>query len=171
MQRSRKIVVVVHSLGGLLLKDALFDSANEPTVLRRQLHENTIAIAFLGTPHRGSGFAPYASLAAELLSRSGKRVNKDILRVLKKDDPILSGIEKHFGNWLRNTQARVTLACFFEELQLPGVGMVSMAAPFQRWHIDLHRTENSSDLSRRSCLKTQPRFQDILPFPFMRTIW
>ena len=78
---------------------------------------------FLGTPHTGSDFAPFAKVVAKILEASGKRVNSDILDVLQKNSQTLIDIEDWFAQWLRirtkgNIPVQVT--CFFEEIALPG---------------------------------------------------
>ena len=69
----------MHSLGGLVTKKALCMSETSPEKHLRQLHNSTIAIAFLGTPHRGSGMATYAEAVVRFLKHVRKRVNQDIV--------------------------------------------------------------------------------------------
>jgi len=89
----------------------------------------TIAIAFLGTPHRGSGLAPYATAIAGILKAGGKRVNKDILGLLERESEVLVDIEDSFGIWLKKKGAEFNVTCFYEELELPVIGQVT-SKPF-----------------------------------------
>ncbi|OCK79674.1 hypothetical protein K432DRAFT_354452 [Lepidopterella palustris CBS 459.81] len=75
---SRPIVFIGHSLGGIVIKQALFQAKIEPRY--NSISESTIGIVFLGTPHRGSEKAVYgkvlASLATTLLNKPSPRLVK-----------------------------------------------------------------------------------------------
>jgi hypothetical protein len=73
----------------------LSEHAFEPH--QKQLDRCTIAVAFLGTPHRGSGLAPFATGVAQILKAGGKRVNRDILQLLNRDSEVLADVEESFG--------------------------------------------------------------------------
>ncbi|KAF2249300.1 hypothetical protein BU26DRAFT_316007 [Trematosphaeria pertusa] len=122
----RKIVFVAHSLGGLVVERALQLSENSAEKHLRQIENSTVGIAFLGTPHAGSGFAPFAKSVGKALSFLGKRVNTDILEALKRDSQILLDVEDWFGHWRRRRAETnpVQITCFFEELELPAFGKV-----------------------------------------------
>ena len=91
---------------------------------------STRGIAFLGTPHHGSGLARWA----ELLSRSIgiiKQTNTQIVEVLRRDSEVLARIQGGFHNMVlvRGKEAQpIEITCFFEELPLPGIGQVSVMA-------------------------------------------
>jgi hypothetical protein len=116
----------VHSLGGLVTKKALCLSESHVESHLKQADCCTIAVAFLGTPHRGAGLASLADVVANILKTGGKRVNKDILGVLKRNSEVLADIENSFGIWLRKKGNDFKMTCFYEELELPGVGLVCL---------------------------------------------
>ncbi|MCJ1345407.1 hypothetical protein MMC31_003614 [Peltigera leucophlebia] len=103
---NRKIVFVAHSLGGLVTKKALCLSENSFESHLKQADACTIAIAFLGTPHRGSGLAPFFKGVTNILKASHKRVNTDIISLLQRKSEVLREVEDSF------------------ELELPGLGLV-----------------------------------------------
>jgi hypothetical protein len=103
----------------LLSEEAFKDSL-------RLLHDNTVAIAFLGTLYRGGNFAGFALNVAKVLKIGRKRVNDDVLRVLERDSEVLAGIEESFGLWLRKKKNYIELTCFFEEFECPVIGKVSL---------------------------------------------
>jgi len=105
-------------------KKALCLSEQSAEEHERQLHMSTIAIAFLGTPHRGSGIASFATGVAHILKAAHKRVNTDILSLLKRDSEVLADIDSAFGIWLRKRGKLMTITCFSEEHELPGTGLV-----------------------------------------------
>jgi hypothetical protein len=78
----------------------------------------------LGTPHRGSGLAPFAKVVANILKAGQKRVNKNILGLLTRGSEVLADVEDSFANWLRKKDATFNITSFYEELELPGVGQV-----------------------------------------------
>ena len=92
----------------------------------RNILRLTAGIAFLGTPHHGSGLARWA----ELLSISigvVKQTNTDIVAVLKRDSEVLARIQDAFHTMVlaRSQEGLpIRITCFFEELPLPGVGHV-----------------------------------------------
>ncbi len=124
---NRHVIFVAHSLGGLVVKKALQLSESSAERHLRRLQENTAGILFLGTPHSGSDFAPFAKSVGACLRLIGKRVNTDILDTLRRDSQVLLDVEDWFGQWLRRcAEASKTLqiTCFYEELALPLIGKV-----------------------------------------------
>ncbi|KAK4208648.1 hypothetical protein QBC37DRAFT_252923, partial [Rhypophila decipiens] len=113
-----------NSLGGLLIKNAICLSESSSEEHLGQVHDNTIGIVFLGTPHRGSNMAVYAKLVADILKLSQKRVNPGLLALLKKDSDILAAIEDDFAIWLRKKGMTFQITCFFEDLELLAFGAV-----------------------------------------------
>lgn len=109
-----------------MVERALQLSENSAEKHLRQIENSTVGIAFLGTPHAGSGFAPFAKSVGKALSFLGKRVNTDILEALKRDSQILLDVEDWFGHWRRRRAETnpVQITCFFEELELPAFGKV-----------------------------------------------
>jgi hypothetical protein len=138
-----------------------------PSILQCATPSIIIAVAFLGTPHRGSDLAPFATGVAKILKAGGMRVNKDILQLLARDSSVLTDAEESFGIWLRKTSGRFNLTCFSEELELPTIGMVR--SPCCRkslilvFRIALTRT--------RLLRKNQQRLVDILRYQFMPITW
>ena len=112
-----------------MAKTALCLSEQAVETRLQQLHVNTTGLAFLGTPHRGSGLAPFAAGVAQILKAARKRVNIEILSVLQRDSEVLADIDASFSLWLRKRRDRVEVTCFSEEHPLPGIGLVRTLAP------------------------------------------
>ena len=149
-----------------MMKKALCLSEHAVEPHEKQLDRCTIAVAFLGTPHRGSGLAPFATGVAQILKAGGKRVNRDILQLLKRDSEVLADVEESFGIWLRKTGGRFKLTCFYEELELPTIGMVR--SPCRKSLIGIFRIALTyARLSR----KNRERLVDILRYQFLPIIW
>ncbi|KAI9695703.1 MAG: hypothetical protein M1820_008466 [Bogoriella megaspora] len=124
----RKIIFVVHSLGGLVTERALQLSESNAEKHLTQIERNTLGIVFLGTPHTGSGLAPFATSVARALKRIGKGVNPDIVEILKHDSQLLAAVDDWFYQWLRRRKEQssndVHITCFWEELAYPVIGPV-----------------------------------------------
>jgi pimeloyl-ACP methyl ester carboxylesterase len=123
----RKIIFVMHSLGGLVVQNALALSRSSPEAHLQKVQANTVALAFLGTPHLGADLASWGRYGTLLLNVV-KKTNKEIVQVLKPDSEMLATIQKGFHEILRSRQAvnqPIAVTCFHEELPLPVLGMVS----------------------------------------------
>ncbi|KAK5658395.1 hypothetical protein OQA88_2372 [Cercophora sp. LCS_1] len=123
---SRPIIFVAHSLGGLVCKQAILLSRNNPEIHLQGIFNCTIGIVFMGTPHRGSWVANWAKIPASALGLV-KSVNKSLLEMLQTDNQALELIQVNFWSMVRGRQKASqppNVTCFFEELPLPGVGVV-----------------------------------------------
>jgi len=83
---------------------------------------------FLGTPHHGSGLAKWGGMLAVVIGVL-KQTNPQILAVLKKESEVLARVQDEFHTMVRSRHQKrlqpIEITCFFEELPLPGVGVVS----------------------------------------------
>jgi protein SERAC1 len=123
---SRPIIFVTHSLGGLICKQAVLLSRNNPESHLRGIFHCTIGIIFMGTPHRGAWVADWAKIPASALGLV-KSINKSLLEILQTDNQALKLIQVNFWSMIRERQKAnqpPEVTCFFEELPLVGVGKV-----------------------------------------------
>ncbi|KAF5661986.1 P-loop containing protein [Fusarium denticulatum] len=123
---SRPLVFVAHSLSGLVCKEAILLSRNNPELHLRGLFEYIRGILFLGTPHKGSWIADWARIPASVLGIV-RCANKSLLRILETDDKYLQSIQDRFWSMVREQQKSgrdLEITCFFEELPLSRVGKV-----------------------------------------------
>jgi hypothetical protein len=58
-----------------------------------------------------------------------KQTNSEIIQVLKKDSEVLARIQEGFHTMIRGLKKdglqEIEFTCFYEELPLPGIGLVS----------------------------------------------
>ncbi|RYP02565.1 hypothetical protein DL765_010728 [Monosporascus sp. GIB2] len=106
---------------------ALVTSRQRPERHLQNILHSTRGIIFLGTPHHGAGLARWA----ELLSRSiglVKQTNSKIVEVLRRDSEVLARIQDSFHTMVMARSKEglppIEISCFYEELALPGVGLV-----------------------------------------------
>ncbi|KAI9745365.1 MAG: hypothetical protein M1835_002606, partial [Candelina submexicana] len=80
---ARPLIFVAHSLGGLLVKEALIESRKQGKHKpERDLSKICPSIIFLGTPHRGSSDASWAQILSNIAGAVQIDTNNSILRAL-----------------------------------------------------------------------------------------
>ena len=121
--KSRPIFFIAHSLGGIVVKDALNLSCQEGTFLSEILPA-TRGVVFLGTPHHGTKFASLGKIACQLTQAFGQKPNTQILRSLETNSETLERISRSFGRILATEQLKVH--SFREELDTIGVRIVDV---------------------------------------------
>lgn len=123
---TRPLVFVAHSLGGLLCKEAVLLSRNNPEQHLQEIFNCTKGIVFMGTPHRGSWVADWSRMPASAIGTI-RSTNRSLLNILETDDKYLQSIQDRFLFMLREQQRAgrdLEVTCFFEELPLPRFGIV-----------------------------------------------
>jgi len=64
-EKTKPIIFIAHSLGGIVIKDALNPLRNEDTFFN-EIFPATKGVMFLGTPHQGSSIASSGTIAFKL---------------------------------------------------------------------------------------------------------
>ncbi|KAK3358093.1 Alpha/Beta hydrolase protein [Lasiosphaeria hispida] len=124
---NRPIIFVTHSLGGLVLEDAMLASRNSPEPHLQNIYDTTVGVCFLGTPHCGSTLANWGAVFGQI-ANTVKKINTNLLKVLEPESEVLAIIQGDFHAMLRSRsdQGRPSLSitCFYEELPVKGVGEI-----------------------------------------------
>jgi hypothetical protein len=111
-----------------LSSKALWISKNDEKPHIRDIYDSTIAIAFLGTPHRGANLANWAAWLGRYTNML-KKTNQDIINLLKPQSEVHDRINQDFHKMLSLQSQRerrpLEIICFFEELPVMGIGEVS----------------------------------------------
>ncbi|KAI9892644.1 MAG: hypothetical protein M1814_001337 [Vezdaea aestivalis] len=124
--RERSSIFVAHSLGGILVKDAIIQSAemkHQPDVLDLALSCRNIF--FFATPHLGLGPATWGSTMSSILGAipGGPSTYGEILRGLSPDSETLDNITKRFNRLLDDKSVpdfkRIQI-CSMQESSGPG---------------------------------------------------
>lgn len=119
-RKTRPIVFIGHSLGGILIKKALILAHNRSSDPEyKDILDNTKAIAFLAVPHKGSDSAWWATFAANLLNTAamGTSTNTAIVADLKRDSSALINISNEFVDRAKD----LTIYTFYETQRLGGL--------------------------------------------------
>ncbi|KAE9380746.1 hypothetical protein N431DRAFT_552847 [Stipitochalara longipes BDJ] len=125
-ERNRAIVFVAHSLGGIVVKDALckaYDESKEVPVRKPRvaaIKSATMGIVFLGTPHRGSNQTRWASVANNIANAVLKDHNDKVVAALCRGAETLERVQTSFSRIL------ITLPVwsFFEDQRYGKVGKI-----------------------------------------------
>lgn len=120
-EKETPIIFIAHSLGGIVVKDALQLSAKESSYLK-EIAAATIGVMFLGTPHHGSKTASLGKLAFRIVQAFLQDPNTKILQGLEVNSEILERISRGFGQLLAADRIRVH--SFREELNTHGMMIV-----------------------------------------------
>ncbi|KAH8905401.1 hypothetical protein BR93DRAFT_970192 [Coniochaeta sp. PMI_546] len=118
----RPIIFIAHSLGGIVVKEALSLSRTESTFLKNVLPA-TAGVCFLGTPHRGSKTASVGKIAYGM-SRvlAAQDPNMNILRALEVQSEVLERVGRTFSQIL--AEGKLKVHSFREELKTKGTMVV-----------------------------------------------
>ncbi len=112
---------------------ALAMAQQRPERHLKQILHCTRGIIFLGTPHHGSGLARWAESLAKSIGLI-KHTNPEILAVLRSESEVLERVQDGFHTMIRSRAQDglppIEITCFYEELPLPGVGVVSVMKLF-----------------------------------------
>ncbi|KAH6662246.1 Alpha/Beta hydrolase protein [Halenospora varia] len=105
------IIFVVHSLGGIIAKDAIRRSET--------CRARTKLIVFLGTPHRGSTYAGWGEIVSNLARLAMQDSNKEIIKTLEVNSEILDNIHEEFKTIV--DRSRIKIHSFQEARGISGM--------------------------------------------------
>ncbi|KAK5994162.1 FAD-dependent monooxygenase prx3 [Cladobotryum mycophilum] len=88
IDNDQPVVFIAHSLGGIVVKDAIRRS--------KACQSRTRLIIFLGTPHRGSSYAGWGKTASNLVRLVLQDSNKKIVETLEVNSEVLDNIQEEF---------------------------------------------------------------------------
>ncbi|KAJ5759453.1 hypothetical protein N7520_006609 [Penicillium odoratum] len=114
--KRRPLVFIAHSLGGLVVQQALITSRESRIDYLRQIETHTNGICFLGTPHCGTSLATWGERAARVLNVF-KPVNHQIVSLLDPRSEALYEMRRAFHNVLEKRKeegSRIKVVCFYE---------------------------------------------------------
>lgn len=125
-RRSVPLVVVAHSMGGLVCKQAILLSQADAKSHLHDIFSSLRGIIFMGTPHRGSWMANWASIPASALGIF-RHVNKSLFGLLETNNNQLEELQERFLTMLRQQLQSgrcIEIMCFFEELPTKKLGVI-----------------------------------------------
>ncbi|ORY62089.1 uncharacterized protein BCR38DRAFT_525152 [Pseudomassariella vexata] len=101
---SRPILLFGHSMGGLLIKQALVNAHNNPRYT--PIKDVTVGLAFFATPHNGgnSKLVSLGGIAAKIATTAGFQKGDDLLETLKTGSIFSDILQEHFRHQLLKYQ-------------------------------------------------------------------
>ncbi|KAF7507851.1 hypothetical protein GJ744_010015 [Endocarpon pusillum] len=95
--QGRPLILVAHSLGGIVVKEALREAEISDKADQQDILNSLAAVVFFGTPHRGSNMADLGQVAANMASLLLRvDTNNEILRALAIDSPQIEICNRSF---------------------------------------------------------------------------
>lgn len=88
------IVFIAHSLGGIIVKQALVWAHMEPRY--QNIKDHTLGIVFFGTPHRGSGKATYGKTLANVATGVMHKPKSRLINALESNSDTLLRLTSEF---------------------------------------------------------------------------
>jgi len=121
--QNRDIIFIAHSLGGILVKEALRRSQCDPDKAVNKIFDCTTGVLFFGTPHRGS--QKWASLGDGVIKIAGSLLrmdmNNQIIRALLPSSAQLELCRDSFVDQLNSRRDSLTVRTFQESKGIVGV--------------------------------------------------
>ncbi|KAL9621297.1 MAG: hypothetical protein Q9160_004188 [Pyrenula sp. 1 TL-2023] len=119
-ERERPLIFFAHSLGGIVVKDAVTQSRMAQTHLKK-IAPATCGICFMGTPHRGASLAAIGETVFRITKLYGKSPNLQVLQALKYDAETLDRIQPNFKQTLCDPRCSIQIRSFREAMQTHGI--------------------------------------------------
>ncbi|GES66730.1 PGAP1-like protein-domain-containing protein [Aspergillus terreus] len=101
------IIFVAHSLGGLVVKVAMYRMWSSVDSRYQRFFRRIRAVVFCGTPHRGSNAAAWGTLAANLIAMAFVDSNSRLLSDLRIDSEVLDRTQEDFLKALHRASIRI----------------------------------------------------------------
>ncbi|GAB1317133.1 hypothetical protein MFIFM68171_07343 [Madurella fahalii] len=124
--KNRPIVFIVHSLGGIIIKQALKKASDlgmnkgPSQADALDISNSTKGIVFFGTPHRGADAAKWAKVVTDVVSTSLNLPQAELVKVLQTNSDDLMSISEDFSP----LASRYAIASFYESIVHPILGTV-----------------------------------------------
>ncbi|KAF2417713.1 hypothetical protein EJ08DRAFT_703291 [Tothia fuscella] len=117
------IIFIAHSLGGILVKDALKFSQDQQEFQSHlfSMFKSTYGVIFFGTPHRGSEMASIGKIAAKISGLGLAESSHRLLRSLEVGSSELERISDSLSRMLPKQVKGLQIYSFLEGLPLTGV--------------------------------------------------
>jgi alpha-beta hydrolase superfamily lysophospholipase len=113
-QQKRPLVLVGHSMGGIVIKQALVTSASQDNIL-----SSTKLIVFLGTPHRGSHLLDksFSRVYLSMMKLGNKEIPKNIKTVLQPRGSESFAVNSDF----MRVKGNIHIVNFYEQVPTQGI--------------------------------------------------
>ena len=165
-ERSRPIIFVTHSLGGIVCKDALQVSINNAEPHLSEMATLTRVILFAATPHEGSSLVQWAEIPLSIFEIVTP-TSTSLLSVLHTDSEVADRIRDDFLNLLQKRKSEgppFDVTCLYETLTTTVIGpKLSAVVPGKLSSFEVVSPE-SAKLSGHNSISVRANHRDIVRF-------
>ncbi|KAK1255747.1 hypothetical protein MKX07_008006 [Trichoderma sp. CBMAI-0711] len=109
--RTRPIILMGHSLGGLIVKKTLISLSKSRSQEDQKLFQATYGIVFFGVPHKGMDIT-------SLIPMVGDGPNLPLIKSIGESSPALDQLQEDFHPALGD-QGQAEIICFYETVESP----------------------------------------------------
>ncbi len=119
------IIFVAHSLGGIVVKDALKFSQDQKNFQSHlfSIFKCAYGVIFFGTPHRGSEMASIGRIAARIAGIGLAESNQTMLRSLELGSSELQRVSDAFSRMMPKQEKGLQIYSLLEGLPLTGISI------------------------------------------------
>jgi hypothetical protein len=117
----RETIFIAHSLGGIIVKQALVAASKTFEDVHRTSLDSTFGIVFLGTPHRSEDIARVLAYAAHVGEAQLESKSSEVSR---HSVASLQALQQNFEDLHDQGVLDIQITSFYEELPVPGFGRV-----------------------------------------------
>ncbi|KAL9597451.1 MAG: hypothetical protein Q9219_005143 [cf. Caloplaca sp. 3 TL-2023] len=172
--RTIPLVFVVHSLGGIIVKDALNQSSSTEGTRLKEVVATTYGVVFLGTPHRGSSTATLGKIAYQITVLATRRPNIRLLQGLQKHSDILDRVVDSDSAKIGHAREEYgTIPADHRNMTkfkgLDDVGFRRVSAQLRQWDDAIKETPDF--LASLDDVASRDRFQQIQPADLATFHW
>jgi hypothetical protein len=126
-QTPRPIYFIPHSLGGLVVEQALLECIGSDESLHN-VYLSTKGVMFMGVPHLGSHLAKWGSILRKLIPESIRSTNRKALDALKTNSELCHELDLKFQREAKHGKLKnIRLFSFYETK--PIAGMTNLVVP------------------------------------------
>ncbi|KAI0145211.1 hypothetical protein GGR57DRAFT_481119 [Xylariaceae sp. FL1272] len=111
----RPIVMIGHSMGGLVIAKAVSIADNRRRDKFPMMFEAIAGAVFFGTPFNGAPVASVAAMYAYAAQQIGTATSSKLLDLMKPGDETLRELKHEFLRLIRKLTPNIELFCFYEE--------------------------------------------------------
>jgi len=108
-EKERSIIFVAHSLGGIVVKQALIQAQYEPRY--SSIRDASIGVLFFGTPHQENDKMTYGSVLANVARKLSYRPLPTLINALENNSDELQQLNTHF----KVQSLRYHIVSFYEQ--------------------------------------------------------
>ncbi|XTI93984.1 P-loop containing nucleoside triphosphate hydrolase protein [Cenococcum geophilum] len=123
----RPLIFICHSLGGLVVKEALVEATLDPT--HKSIVEATCLLVFFATPHQGGNYATVGDVAARIVRAGLRKPSNDLVKSLESSS---NEATRRFEQF-RHLNEKFLVISFYEGKSYGTLGLFNLQVQRSWW--------------------------------------